>query len=323
VPNLPPSIDPVADWAARRRFRAEQFSAELLATRKRGTSVAVVIPTKECTETIGRVLGDAVEPIAKHGLLDEVVVIDAASGDGTAELAAAQGARVVQQDEVLTAYGPALGKGDALWRAVHETTDDVVCFIDGDTSNPDPRHVLGLIGPLIAEPSIDLVKGTYDRPLLAGETEFANEGGRVTELMARPLLNLYEPLLAGFGQPLAGEFAARRALLESIPFPVGYGVEIGTLIDALRAGGLDSLAEAHLGTRRNRHQPLRSLGEMSYAVLVAVERRRGARAFPSAGRYLRPWDHFSVAHVPVTERPPLRSLPLQPARPLPEAVAGD
>jgi glycosyltransferase involved in cell wall biosynthesis len=309
----------VSSWAERRRYRAEQFSPELLHAQKRDTSIVVVIPTKECAETIGGVLRGAVEPLAAHGLIDEVVVVDAASQDDTAEVAAAEGVRVVQQDDVLSAYGPALGKGDAMWRAVHETTCEIICFLDGDTADPDPHHLLGLLGPLIADPSLAFVKGAYDRPLRAGQVELANEGGRVTELMARPLLNLHEPLLAGFAQPLAGEFAARRSLLESIPFPVGYGVEIATLIDALRTCGLDALAECHLGTRRNRHQRLRSLGEMSYAVLAAVERRLGARPSPLGGHYMRPWDDFSVAVVPIAERPPLRTLD-EHGRPRQEAV---
>jgi hypothetical protein len=298
----------VSAWAERRRFTAEQFSPELLRAQKRGTSVAVVIPTKECAETIEGVLGQAVGPLAAQGVIDEVVVVDAHSRDATAELAVAAGARVVQQDDVLIQFGPALGKGDAMWRAVHATSAELVCFIDGDTADPDPRHLLGLLGPLICDQSIEFVKGAFERPLRAGEIELAHEGGRVTELMARPLLNLHEPLLAGFAQPLAGEFAARRPLLEAIPFPVGYGVEIAVLIDALRACGLDALAESHLGTRRNRHQPLRSLGEMAYAVLAAVERRLGPRPSPLGGHYLRPWDDFRVTQVPIAERPPLRSL---------------
>ena len=126
--------------------------------------------------------------------------------------------------------------------------------------------------------------------------------------MARPLINLHEPRLAGFSQPLAGEFAARRDLLEAIPFPAGYGVEIGILIDALRARGLDALAECHLGTRHNRHQPLRALGEMAYAVLAAVENRLELTAGMACGPYLRPWDGNTVAQVPVQERPPLALL---------------
>ncbi len=206
---------------------------------------------------------------------------------------------------MLAEYGPALGKGDAMWRALHETSADIVCFLDGDTANPDPNHLQGLIGPLLADPSLQLVKGAFDRPLRTGGTYLPNEGGRVTEIMARPLLNLHEPRLAGFAQPLAGEFAGRRELFESIPFPVGYGVEIAVLIDALRAHGLDALAECHLGERQNRHQPLRALGEMAYEVLSAVERRLGGHRSAIGGHYLRPWEDCAAVQVAVSERPPL------------------
>ena len=302
----------ISAWAKRRRYTAAQFSAEHLNARNSETTVAVVIPTKECAATVGGVFRNAVAPLADRGLVDEVLVIDADSADGTAKAAAAAGARVLQQDEILAEHGPALGKGDALWRAVHETRADIVCFLDGDTIDPAASHLLGLIGPLIADSSLALVKGAYDRPLRTGGVELAHEGGRVTELMARPLLNMHEPLLAGFAQPLSGEFAARRSLLESIPFPVGYGVEIAVLIDAFRAHGLDGLCECHVGTRRQVHQPLRKLGEMSYAVLAAVQRRVGGPTGNAAGLYVRPWDEFSVAMVPIEERPPLASLPSKP-----------
>ena len=153
-----------------------------------------------------------------------------------------------------------------------------------------------------------LVKGAFDRPFRAGGQNLPHEGGRVTEVMARPLLNLHFPLLAGFAQPLAGEFGARRDLLMRIPFPVGYGVEIAVLIDALHACGLQALAECHLGTRQNRHQPLRALGEMAFAVLAAVERRLDGPRSVTGGHYLRPWEDGAVVHVPVEERPPLDSL---------------
>jgi glucosyl-3-phosphoglycerate synthase len=295
----------VSAWAERRRFRAEQFSPQRLRLEKGERSVVVVIPTKECGATIEGVLGESVQPIVQQGLVDEVVVIDAGSADGTAAAAERAGAVVLQQDALLAEYGPALGKGDAMWRAVHATSEEIVCFLDGDTLNPDPRHLLGLLGPLLTDHSLQLVKGSFERPLRTADNEVEHEGGRVTELMARPLLNLHQPLLAGFSQPLAGEFAARRSLLEAISFPVGYGVEIAILIDALRRHGLDALAECHLGTRQNRHQPLRALGEMAYAVLAAVERRAGDRGAPLGGHYMRPWDDLSVALVPVGERPAL------------------
>lgn len=295
----------ISSWLERRRYDAADFPLERLRELKGSASIAAVIPTKECGPTIAGVLEHTVAPLVCSTLVDEVVVVDAHSADGTDELARRAGARVVQQDEVLTDFGPALGKGDAMWRSLAVTDADMVCFLDGDTADPNPLHLQGLLGPLLADPTLQLVKGAFERPLSAGGFELANEGGRVTELMARPLLNLYEPLLSGFIQPLAGEFAARRGLLESIPFPAGYGIEIAVLIDALRRHGLDALAESHLGVRHNRHQPLRSLGEMAYAVLAAMERRIGGGRAIIGGHYLRPWEESTVVQVTVQERPPL------------------
>ncbi len=298
----------VSSWFERRRYRAGAFDLERLEREKGDSTVTVIVPTKECAETIGAVLRETVGPLARRGLVDELVVVDAASADGTAELAAAAGARVIQQDAVAGEHGPALGKGDAMWRALQVTEGEIVCFLDGDTADPHPHHLQGLLGPLLGDRSLMLVKGTFERPLRAGELSLPNEGGRVTELMARPLINLHEPLLAGFTQPLAGEFSARRELFEAIPFPVGYGVEVAVMIDALRICGLPALAECHLGTRQNRHQALRELGAMAYAVLAAVENRLPARPGLTAGHFLRPWDDGAVAAIPVHERPPIREL---------------
>jgi len=169
----------------------------------------VVIPTKECGDTIAGVLNGTVAPLREAGVVDDVLVVDAGSADGTAEIGRAIGVSVVDQDDVLAENGPALGKGDAMWRALHATGADIVCFLDGDTANPNPNHLQGLIGPLLTHPSLQLVKGAFDRPLRAGGVNLANEGGRVTELMARPLLNLHEPRLAGFAQPLARVWSRR------------------------------------------------------------------------------------------------------------------
>ncbi|MFZ0092235.1 MAG: glucosyl-3-phosphoglycerate synthase [Solirubrobacteraceae bacterium] len=311
----------VSRWYERRRYHAAQFTPATLRCAGSAAPVTVVIPTKDCAETIAGVLERAVAPLVAHGLVQEVVVVDAASPDGTAELAAGAGARVLQQDEIRPELGPAQGKGDAMWRALQVTGGEIVCFLDGDTADPRPDHLQGLLGPLLCDPTVQLVKGAFDRPLQAGSVSLPHEGGRVTELMARPLLNLHEPLLAGFAQPLAGEFAARRDLLESIPFPVGYGVEIATLIDALRHAGLDALAECQLGTRQNRHQPLRALGEMSYAVLAAVENRLAPSARSGAsqptGHYLKPWSDAEPVLIPVGERPPVREASAHSRRRLP------
>jgi glucosyl-3-phosphoglycerate synthase len=298
----------VSGWAEQRRFRASDYHPEELAELKGATKISVIIPTKQCGATVGGVIGLTVAPLAALGLIDELLVIDADSPDGTAAAAKAAGARVLQQDAVRPERGPVLGKGDAMWRALSVATGDLVCFLDGDTADPHVHHLQGLLGPLLTHRDLSLVKGAFERTLAAGEQALPNEGGRVTELMARPLINLHEPRLAGFAQPLAGEFAARRELLEAIPFPVGYGVEIAVLIDALRREGLDALAECDLGRRQNRHQSLRALGEMAYAVLAAVERRLPAGRGVIGGAYLRPWEDGRVVPVPVLERPPLATL---------------
>jgi glucosyl-3-phosphoglycerate synthase len=285
--------------------------------------VAVIIPARDCAATIEGIVRQTVGPFVRAGLVEDCVVVDAASADATAERAAAAGARVLQQDDLLAEFGPALGKGDAMWRALSATEGELVCFLDGDTTDPDPRHLQGLLGPLLCDSSLALVKGAFDRPFGGGRAELAHEGGRVTELMARPLLNLHHPLLGGFTQPLAGEFAARRELLERLDFPVGYGVEIAVLIDALRAGGLLSLGECAVGERHNRHQSLRALGAMAYAVLAAVERRiaptpRGALG----GHFMQPWGDAGTLMVPIEERPPLASLDLH-GEPAPTAPLAD
>ncbi len=298
----------VSVWRERHRHRADDYDLDRLRDAKADTSVTVVIPTRECAETIAGVLTHTVSPLRAAGLVDELVVVDADSHDGTATRAARCGAKVLQQDDLLTGYGPALGKGDAMWRAIQATHGEVICFLDGDTGDPHPHHLQGLLGPLLSGSETRLVKGAFARPLAEGAVMRLEEGGRVTELMARPLINLHVPLLAGFSQPLAGEFAARRELLERLPFPAGYGVEIAVMIDALRICGLEALAECHLGTRQNRHQPLRALGEMAFAVLAAVERRLDGPRSATGGAYLRPWEGGSIAHVPILERPPLSSL---------------
>lgn len=296
-------------WRASRRHHHDEFGLPRLAraARASGVRVAVVVPAKEVAATIGGVLERTVGPLVDAGIVDDVLVVDAASKDGTAAIAVAHGARVVQQDELVPDAGPCQGKGDAMWRALQATEGDVVAFLDGDTEDPTPAHLAGILGPLLTDDGVHMVRGCFARPRREADGTVAeHDGGRVTELTARPLLNLHRPLLAGFRQPLAGEFAGRRSLLEQLPFPVGYGVEIATLIDALELVGLDALAEVDLGTRQNRHQPLRDLTLMAFSVLVAVERRLGrGTVLPSSMRL--PWDDDLPRAVPVVERPAVAS----------------
>lgn len=297
----------LGDWLARRRHDGFAYTPNVLRAAKGDTTVSVVLPARDCAATIEGVLETTVMPFADAGLVDEVLVVDGRSADATASLAARAGATVAGQDDLLPEHGPALGKGDAMWRGVAATTGEIVAFLDADTRDPAPVHLLGLLGPLLTgAPEIQLVKGAFDRPFDDGTTLRPAEGGRVTELMARPLLNLHVPELAGFEQPLAGETAARRSLLETLPFPVGYGVEIAMLIDALRHAGLGALAEARLGTRQNDHQRLRDLGAMAFAVLAAVHARIGTRADAVPAGLVQPWAGGAVRDVPVLERPPLR-----------------
>ena len=268
----------VTDWRARRSFHAGQFPLERLLAAKRG-SIAVVLPAREVAATIGPI-ARCVCDLRSAGLIDEALVVDSASRDGTAEIAAAAGLRVVQEDELMPEQGPAQGKGDAMWRALSVVQSEIVAYLDADTEDFHEGFVLGLLGPLICEPEVQFVKGRFraavsrpGRGRRGGSIARPGQGGRVTELLARPLLNLHAPELAVFDQPLAGEVAARRELLVRLPFSVGYGVEIAMLIDAWRAVGLDGLAQVDLGVRQNAHQSLRELSAMAYAVLVAASAR--------------------------------------------------
>ncbi|HEX3693514.1 MAG TPA: glucosyl-3-phosphoglycerate synthase [Solirubrobacteraceae bacterium] len=300
-----------ADWRARRNYRAEEFRLDRLLALKQQT-VALLLPTREVAQTLAPIAQTAAR-LEQAGLLDEVLVLDAASQDGTVAIAREAGLRVVQESELMPRYGPAQGKGDAMWRGLAATRSEIVVFADTDTEDFNEGFLLGLVGPLLSDPDIQLVKGAFRRPFRSGATVLAEGGGRVTELMARPLLNLHAPELAVFEQPLAGETAARRGLLEQIPFSAGYGVEIAMLIDCWRACGLDALAQVDLGERQNRHQSLRELSAMAYAVLVAAQTRFLGTAFAdahAAGSIVLPPlraapELMESRPVTVEERPPL------------------
>jgi glucosyl-3-phosphoglycerate synthase len=269
----------LARWLSERRYSGADFSPARLLEAK-ATTVAVILPTRECAETIGPIL-DAITPLRELCLLDELVVIDADSPDGTAAVAREHGARALLESELRSDLGTGRGKGDAMWRAAGATSSELLVFLDADTADFQPAFLTGLLGPVLLDPTIGLVKGTFRRPLALGAEVREGEGGRVTELVARPLLNLHFPALSGFAQPLAGEMAIRRDLFERLSVPVGYGVEIAMLIDALALVGLDGLAEVDLGARQNRHQSLRALSAMAGEIMVAVERRTGAAPRPA------------------------------------------
>jgi glucosyl-3-phosphoglycerate synthase len=302
-----------SDWRARRSFTAERFTLAHLLEEKRCT-VALVLPTREVAATIGPIAAHAAR-LHDAGLLDEVLVVDAGSRDGTTRIAEQAGLRVEQEDELSAQLGAARGKGDAMWRALRELSSEIVVYADTDTEDFGQHFLTGMLGPLLCDPTVQLVKGFFRRPFRAASTLVPNGGGRVTELMARPLLNLHAPELAVFDQPLAGETAGRRELLEQLPFSAGYGVEIAMLIDAWRAVGLEGLAQVDLGARQNQHQSLRELSAMAYAVLVAAETRFLGSDFADAhacGSISLPAldgaGAMETRRVTVEERPPLASL---------------
>jgi glucosyl-3-phosphoglycerate synthase len=258
-------------WARRRTFHHSLYPAERIAA-ERERSVSVCLPARECAATVGSIVG-ALAELRELGAIDEIVVVDAASPDGTAALARRAGATVYQEAELLPEQGPVLGKGDAMWRALSVLEGELVCYLDADTEGFSAHFCTGLLGPLVCESEIEFVKACYRRPFEQDGISLPEGGGRVNHLLARPALALFYPELAGVRQPLAGEVAATRELLERLPFATGYGVEIAMLIDVWDAVGLERIAQVDLDVHRNRHQPLHALVPMADTVLVAVARR--------------------------------------------------
>jgi glucosyl-3-phosphoglycerate synthase len=304
-------LEEVERWLATRSWSmTDRPLHKILAAKQRtGQSVSVVLPALNEEETVGDIVA-----VIRHDLMqqvplvDEIVVVDSGSTDRTSAVAAAAGARVVHRDDILPRIPAVPGKGEVLWRSLLVTSGDIVCFIDADLREFSSDFVSGIVGPLLTDPGVDLVKAMYDRPL-GGAT---GQGGRVTELMARPLLNMHWPQLAGFVQPLGGEYAARRSLLEQLPFPVGYGVELGMLVDALHLVGLDALAQVDVGVRKHRHQDGQALGRMAAAIYRTAQLRlaRGHLVRPSLTQFERGEDGFEprTYSVDTEERPPMAEI---------------
>jgi glucosyl-3-phosphoglycerate synthase len=260
---------PVWDWFQQRSFHHRDFRD----LDSRAATVSLIFPTREVAGTIGPILDTIAGLSERCGLVDQVLVVDADSADGTADIARAHGAEVYSENELLPEFGHALGKGDAMWRSLSVARGDIVMFADADTRDFDEHFVYGTLGPLLTVPGVQFSKAAYRRPFAGDAQSVVDGGGRVTELMAKPLLNFFYPELTGFVQPLAGEFAAYRDLLQRIPFLTGYGVEIALLVDTLGDVGLPAMAQVDLGSRQNRHQPLWDLTRMSSTVLRALARR--------------------------------------------------
>lgn len=305
-------LEEVERWLSRRSWSvADRPVAQLVAAKRAsGRTVSVVLPALNEEETVGAIVSVIRRELMTEAvpLVDELVVVDSGSTDRTSEVAAAAGARVVHRDTVLPRIPARPGKGEVLWRSLLVTSGDIVCFVDADLKEFSADFVSGIVGPLLTDPDVEFVKAMYDRPL----GDAAGQGGRVTELVARPALNLHWPQLAGFVQPLGGEYAARRSLLERLPFPVGYGVELGLLVDALHTVGLDALGQVDVGVRKHRHQDGQALGRMAAAIYRTAQVRlaRGHLVRPVLTQFERGADGFEprVHEVDTEERPPMTEI---------------
>ncbi len=313
----------VDKWFAENTFHASEFKdvRQLVKLKeKQGLTISLGLPTLNEEKTIGQIIKTLRERfIERYPLLDEIVVIDSCSTDRTVEIAERLGVPTVKHPDILTQYEVWIGKGEALWNSLYVLRGDLIAWIDTDIVNIHPRFVYGILGPLIREPHLMYVKGFYQRPLRLGGKLEARGGGRVTELVARPLLNLFYPELSGFIQPLAGEYAGRRAALEAVPFFAGYGVETGLLIDLWSRYGLRALGQVDLAERVHRNQPLLALSKMAFEIIQVVMQRVGeTRQIELVNelsksmkliRYARDEFQLDVADIRARERPPMITIP--------------
>jgi len=300
-----------------REFHHSDFPVECILDHKGTTTVSVCLPARNEGATVGTIVHTLSEQLMRSGVIDEILVIDDHSSDDTASVAADAGARVVSAADVLTEYGEGHGKGEVLWKSLYIADGDVIIWCDSDISEFGARFVTGILGPLLCEPGVDVAKGYYRRPERDREG-----GGRVTELVARPLLSLFAPELAGLYQPLSGEYGGRRSVLEQLPFVRGYGVEVGLLIDLARRFGLDGLVQVDLDVRHHRNRTLAELSPQAMAIAQTIVRHIDPALAPAAAELLRPAQ--APITVDVSERPPMvevaayrtRTSPLASVRPL-------
>jgi glucosyl-3-phosphoglycerate synthase len=327
LPSNAPSSEAVTarirDWLDRNTFHHTRF-ADLprLVELKRalGVSISLCIPSLNEERTIGKeVLIFKSELMTRFALLDEIAVIDSGSTDRTLEVASAFGAQVHRAADILPEVGAKRGKGENLWKAIYQLRGDIIVYIDADIRNIHPRFVYGLVGPLLERPDIRYVKAFYDRPLVSASGIRPTGGGRVTEILVRPLFSLFFPELAAVIQPLSGEYAVRRDVLERLPFPIGYGVETSHLIDVYRGWGLDALAQTDIDQRMHRNQSTRDLGRMAFAIvqtfLARLESLNLLGPVPDLGSVMRQFQSRDNRYEPVEqhiqeeERPPMIDVP--------------
>ena len=310
-------------WLQRNTYHHSDFDdlgALVAAKERQGTSISLCIPALNEELTIGKeVVVFRSELMQRYPLLDEIAVLDSGSEDATREVARDFGADVYLADEILPHLPRHRGKGENLWKAIYQLRGDIIVYIDADIRNIHPRFVYGLVGPLLSRPEVGYVKAFYDRPVATSREMRPTGGGRVTEILVRPLFSLFFPELATIIQPLSGEYAARRDVLEQLPFPVGYGVETSHLIDVYHRHGLDAIAQTDLDRRVHYNQDTQALGKMAFRILQAFLRRATAHgtigATPDLGTALhqfqareRDYRHI-VSEIEEIERPPMVELP--------------
>ncbi|MDB5073869.1 MAG: putative glycosyltransferase [Chloroflexi bacterium] len=312
----------VDKWFAANTFHSKEFAtlSELVRQKEQqGVTISLVLPTLNEEETIGSIIQCMQDELQKRvPLIDEMIVIDSRSQDRTADIARSYGVPVYVHQDVLPHVGSYSGKGEALWKSLSTTTGDIIAWIDTDIANIHAKFVYGLLGPLLREPRLGYVKGFYRRPLRQGGVLHESSGGRVTELTARPLLNMFYPLLSGLIQPLSGEYAGRREILEQVPFSTGYGVEIGLLIDILERFGLNAIGQVDLEQRIHRNQSLAALSRMSFTIMQTVigrlESKRHIELVSEVNRSMKAIVHtpeafhLDVRRIEEFERPPMADL---------------
>jgi glucosyl-3-phosphoglycerate synthase len=283
-----------------RTFDHHDFDPVTLLEAKGNQRISVCLPARNEQATVGAIVGRLRETlVTRVPLVDEVIVMDDSSTDATARIAEDAGAIVVDASSTLSEHGGGPGKGMALWKTLYASTGDIVVWCDADVTNFAPHFITGLVGPLLTNDDVAYVKGFYRRPLSSG----GDGGGRVTELVARPLLSMFFPQLTSFIQPLSGEYAGRRWLLQGLPFVVGYGVEVGLLIDIATGWGTDVMAQVDLGTRLHRNRTLTELGPQAMTIMQVILRRAMPGLIEQAAELVRPG--LPPAPVHADELPPM------------------
>lgn len=267
----------ISDWLETNTFHHSEFwdMQELLrAKQKAGVTISLCVPSLNEEATIGKeVIVFKSELMDRYPFIDEFAVIDSGSSDRTLEIAASYGADTYLSADILPEHGDKPGKGENLWKAIYQLKGDIICYVDADIKNIHPKFVTGLVAPLLYRPKIQYVKAFYDRPLAVSEDVRPSGGGRVTEILVRPLFSMFFPELSALIQPISGEYAVRRELLETLSFPIGYGVETAHLIDVYRSHGLDALAQTDLDRRVHRNQSTVDLGKMAFGILQSFVNR--------------------------------------------------